>query len=195
MPTYKCTACGATAQVPSSIPGATFREKDLGPVLAFRPFTASCGKCSAAVLAPVPAVYIGENFAVRLTPAGFAPMEDVPPPGSLRILRDTTDVLAFREKVLLLTAGIDDRAVELLKVITMKSNEDTGLQDLLVLDLDDEALHLSGVNRNGEDILYGSPLELYENVLAQIPQDGSWDTNGYAAVDVHWIRSRVRAIS
>ena len=146
MADYFCENCHAHAEVADACvrlnaaqPGAYDAATSL------LPFAAICEHCGSPIIVPRPSIYIDHDrrFAVRLRPSGFRmPLYDGPLDYTLR---DTQLLLDFREKVLLLSRGYDDVAVEFLKQQTKKANPETGFVDIVLTDVQEDYLQMQGI--------------------------------------------------
>lgn len=183
---FTCPHCCAVALLDTARPALRLDGSGLEAVLRLEPFQVPCGVCGRPVSPPVPAIFAGDGFAVRLLAAGF---EAPDAPQGVPVLRDTEDLLSFREKVLLLTAGYDDRAVELLKLMTEEANEGA-LTGLVALDATDEDIVFSAADDKGAEILFRSPRALHDRLASHLP--GPSDTE-FVRVDRSWASSRLKA--
>lgn len=186
MPEFICGSCGARALAPDSYlqfdasqPGTYER------ILRLEPYVSPCGRCGAPVVTAFSTLYTDHRnrFAVRLTPDGFrVPLYAGPLDYTLR---DTDLVMDFREKILLLTNGLNDIAVEALKLKSMVANPETPFIDLLCMDIKEDRLIMRGLLEEGEDILFNSPMELYERLARNVPEE--IHPAGFATVDQLWL--------
>ena len=177
MPDLFCPACGAVVNS-----RCVFGPDDADDILAFRPFYCTCGS-----RVPFPCVYAQDGAVVRLTLPGFPAVPFDPPPAA-HVLRETTHLLPFREKVLLLTAGYDDRYVELVKLIARGANEE--IEDCVASAANDEFIEFRAIRRDGSPVIFRSPRELYENVRHEVP-DEILRTDGLTVVDAAWAGKHV----
>lgn len=190
MPDYFCDFCGAHAEVAdeclqldASVPG-TYEQ-----VLALAPYMAECSKCGAMVLVPRASLYTDNQhgFAVRVRPSGFrTPLYTGPLDYTLR---ETPLLLEFREKVLLLTHGLDDVAVELLKLKTLQANPKNEFVDVVCLDVKPDHLEMRGVSRGGRSVAFNTPIELYASLAQTVPP--AVHPRGFATVDLSWLREQL----
>lgn len=193
MPDYYCDFCRAPAEVADRALHLDAADPSaLEQVLTMLPFAAVCGSCGSPLLIPRAALYTDRRrgFAVRLRPSGFRmPLYAGPLDG---VLRDTQLLLEFREKVLLLSRGLNDLAIELLKVRTIEANAETEtpLADIVCTDTAPGHLEMRGITRTGDMISYCAPIELYEAARSAVPD--SWQPHGFATVDMAWMRERLR---
>lgn len=182
---FICPHCHAVALLDVSRPPVMLREDDREATLRLEPFFVPCGRCGQPVAPPCSAAYIGNGFTVRLVAPGFR----VPKaPDGCVVLRETDNLLSFREKILVLDAGYDDRAVEILKLITEAANGG-GAHSLLVMDATKEELVFSAQDSEGAELLFRSPRALHDRVRSQL-EDMEPDT-GFQRVDRAWAAARI----
>ena len=127
-------------------------------ILDLSAFRTECPGCGASLMLSYPCIYqdTERGGIIRLIPRGFD-LSDLPaavsPYSTGFFLRDTYTVYSFREKVLIFEHSLDDRAVELLKIITIQQNpERFHVQDtdaLLLADADDETLSFYALAKDG----------------------------------------------
>lgn len=189
MPQFMCPNCRATAQVPARQPLIVYGPEDRHSVLCFEPFYVPCAVCGEQVLAPYPCAYtdVQKGFTIRLTPPEYEPIKA--PTKGCQILRDTDNVLSFREKIILFEAGYDDRAVEILKLFTEITN-DTTLEQTMVIDANDKGLLMHAFGADDASITFASPRELYGQIEKQLgvyPPD-----TRFSRVDHSWAASHVQ---
>lgn len=193
-----CPKCGA--QFPfETIPVMDSPDR----ILDLSAFHAVCPSCGAELLLPYPCVYHNaqNRVMVRFIPRGFDRSDlpvDAPVPADGYILRDVYTAHSLREKALIFAYGLDDRAIELLKILTIQQNpERFDLKDpdvLLLADADEEALSFFALAKDGNDFILKSPLGLYEQMcaeLAALPQESE---NGFHTVDNEWVLGKFRSL-
>lgn len=190
MPDYFCDFCGAHAEVAdeclhldASVPGTYEKVKEL------EPYMAACSQCGATVVVPRASLYVDNRrgFAVRVRPSGFrTPLYTGPLDYTLR---ETQLLLEFREKVVLLTHGLDDVAVEVLKLRTLAANPESEFIDVVCLDVKKDYLMMRGISRSGRSVAYNTPMELYASVAKTVPP--GMHPEGFATVDLDWLREHL----
>lgn len=190
MPGFVCEHCGARAEVADTcLHFDAAQPEAYTKVVNLEPYTAECGRCGATVVVPRPTLYVDHErrFAVRVRPSGFRmPLYTGPLDYTLR---ETQLLLEFREKIILLTHGLDDLAVELLKVKTLKANPESAFDDILLVDVHEDYLQMSGMRCRHPSVTFNSPLELYESVREAVPD--AWRPEGFATVDIPWVQERI----
>lgn len=188
-----CRACGAT--LPVTVVQSVFGPDDTEDVLSLVPFFTNCPKCGEPELQAVySCVWADEDrkLAVRLIVPGGGILEwPGAPEGSQ--LRNTFDILTFREKVLLWDAGYDDRIVEMMKLLGAKSEDETEapLVVSLAVAADSSSILMQGYRADGTDLQYRAPRELYEKIRREIPEE-VLAADGFTTVDGEWASERVR---
>lgn len=190
MPQFVCPNCHATAQIQAAPPEPIiYGPENRHAVLCLEPFYTPCAMCGEQMLIMFPCAYTDadKGFTVRLTPPDFEPTKA--PTEGCRILRDTDNVLSFREKIILFEAGYDDRAVEILKLFTEAAN-DAAFEHTMVMDANDVGLLLHAFGPNNVSITFASPRELYDRIRLEL-YDCPPDTE-FTRVDQAWADSHTR---
>lgn len=190
MADYFCEKCKAHAEVSDECVHLDASAPDAYEAASFLlPFVTVCPRCGHPIAVPRPCIYTDHDrrFAVRMRPSGFrTPLYTGPLDYTLR---DTQLLLEFREKVLLLTAGYDDVAVELLKARTQDANPKTRFVDIICMDIGPDYLRMEALLWDKRTLSYNSPVELYESVRKDVPD--SWRPVGFATVDSSWLADRL----
>ena len=190
MADYFCDNCRALAVLADTCVRLDAADPEVyAAATGLLPFAAICEHCGSPIIVPRPSIYIDHDrqFAVRLRPSGFRmPLYDGPLDYTLR---DTQLLLDFREKVLLLSHGCDDVAVEFLKQQTKKANPEVNFVDIICAAVEKDHLQMQGILLDGSTLAYNSPVELYEAARAAVPDD--WHPAGFAEVSAAWIASCV----
>lgn len=95
--------------------------------------------------------------------------------------------------MLAFTNGLDDRAVELLKAVTVSRNPEQfspGDPDALLLtNADDEALTFLALPKDSKEFFLKTPMELYRELDRQIDVP-AFRADGFQKIDGAWILSR-----
>lgn len=174
-----------------------------GDILDLSAFHAVCPNCGAALMLPYPCFYCDakRHIIIRFIPRGFDRSDlpaDVPAAQAGDTLREVHSVHSLREKALIFTHGLDDRAIELIKILTIQQNpERFDLKDpdvLLLADADDEALSFFALAKDGNDFILKTPCGLYEQMrteLAALPPEKEQD---FQTVDSEWVLTRFRSL-
>lgn len=191
MSTVRCPECARTFS-PDPLKDV-FGPGDFAEVMSLRPFFSKCPHCGKTVQAPYPCVYADpeKGFAVRLASNGavlaYRGDEDT------TMLRHTDNILIFREKILLLSAGYDDRICEMVKLLSKSANEEAPIQDIVAVDADEQAVTYNAFMEDGSDTLFRSPRELYEKVRLELPDD-VLSCRGFAVIDSAWASARATPV-
>lgn len=193
-----CPKCGA------QFPFETAPVMDApGRILDLSAFHAACPECGAGLMLPYPSVYhdAGKRIMIRFIPHGFDRSDlpaDLPEPGAGYTLRTVHSAHSLREKVLIFEHGLDDRAIELLKILTIQQNpERFDLKDpdvLLLADADEETLSFFALAKDGNDFILKTPLGLYEQMRAELAALPEEPANGFETVDSGWVLDRFRKL-
>ncbi len=174
-----------------------------GDILDLSAFHAVCTSCGAALMLPYPCVYFDaqHRIIIRFIPHGFDCSDlpaNAPAAQAADTLRDVCSVHSLREKVLIFTRGLDDRAIELLKILTIQQNpERFDLKDpdvLLLADMDDEALSFFALAKDGNDFILKTPFGLYEQMCAELAVLPPETEQGFQTVDSEWVLTRFRSL-
>lgn len=177
---FHCPHCGAVAMLDTGQPPLVLDSSRRDDVLRLIPFFVPCGICGKPVAPPCPALYQSDRFAVRLSPPGFALASS---PNGTAVLRDSSDLVTFREKILVLEAGYDDRAVEILKIMTEQANG-WQISSLVAMDASPEEIVFTAQDKGGAELLFRSPRPLYDKVASQLGDPGPDD--GFRWIGREW---------
>ncbi|MDY3005097.1 MAG: CpXC domain-containing protein [Christensenella hongkongensis] len=164
-------------------------------------FRVKCGECGADLMFPYPCVYhdpdkkimirlIPDQFTVYDLPAAPVHNEDED------TLRDVRSIHSLREKILIFDRSMDDRAIELLKILTVQQNPerfDAHDPDVLLLaDTSEDALSFFALAKDGNDFILKTPLGLYEQMLGELDRLAIDRPSCFQFVDNEWILEQFR---
>lgn len=184
-------ACGAPIAPEDA--RKVFGPEDTSSILRLLPFAVTCPSCGREQHIGHTCLWADSETgtAVRLTVPGETPVQFEPSQAGMA-LRDTDDMLVFREKILLCTAGYDDRIVEMIKLLSTgeKGEEDLTFIEIMAVDAGVDGILMSGLRADGSSISFVTPRALYENVQREIPTD-VLASDGFVTVDGAWARRRV----
>ncbi|MEF9987738.1 MAG: CpXC domain-containing protein [Christensenella sp.] len=170
-------------------------------ILDLSAFKAVCPSCNAELILPYPCVYCDteKRIIIRLIPHDFDISdlsEDVPAAEYDYSLREVHSVHSFREKTLIFEYGLDDRAIELLKILTIQQNPerfDVSDPDVLLLaDADEETLSMFALAKDGNDFILKTPFGLYNQMCAELVNLKIDVPHGYESVNGDWILEQFR---
>ena len=186
-----CPKCGAQFEF-ETFPLFTQAEK----ILDLTAFRAVCPSCGAELMFPYPCIYhdAASHVMVRFIPRGFDLSylpADVPVPQPGDSLRDVYSVHRFREKLLIFQHGLDDRAIELLKILTVQQNpERFDVQDpdvLLLAAVEPDALSFFALAKDGNDFMLNTPVGLYEQMCRELSAPCFELSGDFETVDAQWV--------
>ena len=187
----ECPKCGARFEF-NTFPLLEDTEK----ILDFSAFCAACPSCGAELTFPYPCVYHDQTHRVmiRLIPRGFDISDlpvSMPAPRPGDFLRDVYSIHSLREKALIFEHGLDDRAVELLQVLTIQQNpERFDIHDpdvLLLAAADSEALSFFALAKDGNDFMLKTPVGLYEQMCRELSAPCFELSGDFETVDAQWV--------
>lgn len=196
--TVDCPRCGAQFEF-QIFPLAEQAEK----LLDLTAFRAVCPSCCTELMLPYPCIYHDpiKRVMIRFMPHGFD-LSDLPPDAPAPLpgysLRDVFSVHGFREKVLIFERNLNDRAIELLKILTIQQNpERFDVKDpdvLLLADADEETLSFFALAKDGNDFILKTPLGLYDQMCAELSSPHFAESGEFETVDSQWVLDRFRLL-
>lgn len=196
--TIDCPKCGAEFEF-ETFPLMEYPEK----IFDLTAFRATCPSCGAELMLPYPCVYHNpaRRVIIRFIPRGFD-LSDLPAgapaPLSGYSLRDVYSAHSFREKTLIFERGLDDRAIELLKILTIQQNpERFDVKDpdvLLLADADEEALSFFALAKDGNDFVLKTPSGLYDQMRAELTSPHFDESGDFETVDSQWVLDHFRLL-
>lgn len=153
-------------------------------------FRWTCPNCGVTSLVEDPCLYhdIANQFMVWLSPDGEKPEAGEFDPLSGYMLRYVEDMNAFREKINVLERGLDDRAVEIMKlVLFLQLQHDLDVVELLFHDLDERTadFRFAAVLSDGAEQYVAMPGAVYQKVLLDV-QERLYLPRGFIKVDMQW---------
>lgn len=157
-------------------------------------FRVKCPNCGEAVLAVHPCLYhdISGRFMVWLWPesdkaapkAGFDPLAGY-------VLRRVDSFNAFREKIKVLEQGLDDRAIELMKLLLlMQLTHDLDVVEILFHELDEKTgeFRFVAVLSDGVEQYAAMPGAVYQRLRADMDAHLFTPNGEFSCVDLTWAR-------
>ncbi|MCI7125817.1 MAG: CpXC domain-containing protein [Agathobaculum sp.] len=156
-------------------------------------FRVKCPNCGETMLLVHPCLYhdMDNQFMVWLWPeqeaapaAAFEPLAGY----RLRLVRDLN---GFREKIAVLEAGLDDRAVELMKLLLlMQLGHDLDVVEMLFHELDARTgeLRFAAVLSDGAEQYAAMPGELYQRLRGDVETYLYTPGGDFQCIDMEWAR-------
>lgn len=158
-----------------------------------------CPNCGASSLVVDPCLYhdMSNQFLVWLAPegkpqevSGFAPLAGY-------TLRYVDDLNAFREKINILERGLDDRAVELMKLLLLlQLRLDLDIVELLFHDLDEEngTFTFVAVLSDGAEQYVSMPGETYRRLAADVAERIYVGAPEFQKIDCDWAANALKLL-
>lgn len=154
-------------------------------------FRVKCPNCGETVLAVHPCLYhdMSNQFMVWLWPEEEAAPRAEFDPLAGYTLRIVDSLNAFREKIAILERGLDDRAVELMKLLLlMQLNHDLDVVELLFHELDERTgdLRFAAVLSDGAEQYAAMPGAVYQRLRGDVETYLYTPSAGFACIDMKW---------
>lgn len=162
-------------------------------------FRVQCPNCGETVLAVHPCLYhdMANQFMVWLWPEeGEAPHAQFDPLAGYT-LRRVDSLNAFREKINVLECGLDDRAVEIMKLLLFTQlNRDLDVVELLFHALDDRTgeLRFVAVLSDGAEQYAAMPGATYQRLREDIEAYLYTPGADFAVIDMAWASSALELL-
>lgn len=153
-------------------------------------FRWKCPNCGTTMLVEDPCLYhdISGQFMVWLAPDGKKPETGHFDPLAGYTLRYVDDLNAFREKIQILERGLDDRAVEIMKLILfLQLKHDLDVVELVYHDLDERTadFRFAAVLSDGAEQYVAMPGATYQRVLQDV-QERLYTPKDFVKIDMNW---------
>lgn len=162
-------------------------------------FRVQCPNCGETVLAVHPCLYhdMANQFMVWLWPEeGEAPHAQFDPLAGYT-LRRVDSLNAFREKINVLECGLDDRAVEIMKLLLFTQlNHDLDVVELLFHALDDRTgeLRFVAVLSDGAEQYAAMPGATYQRLREDVEAYLYTPGADFAVIDMAWASSALELL-
>lgn len=162
-------------------------------------FRVQCPNCGETVLAVHPCLYhdMANQFMVWLWPEeGEAPHAQFDPLAGYT-LRRVDSLNAFREKINVLECGLDDRAVEIMKLLLFTQlNRDLDVVELLFHALDDrtDELRFVAVLSDGAEQYAAMPGATYQRLREDVEAYLYTPGADFAVIDMAWASSALELL-
>ena len=131
---------------------------------------------------------ISGQFMVWLSPEGKKPETGRIDPLAGYTLRYVDDLNAFREKINILERGLDDRAVEIMKLILfLQLQHDLDVVELLFHDLDERTaeFRFAAVLSDGAEQYVAMPGETYQRIRQDV-EERLYTPRDFVKIDMSW---------
>ncbi|MGI6181217.1 MAG: CpXC domain-containing protein [Agathobaculum sp.] len=156
-------------------------------------FRVKCPNCGETALAVHPCLYhdMSNQFMVWLWPEEEAAPEAQFDPLAGYTLRVVDSLNGFREKIAILECGLDDRAVELMKLLLlMQITHDLDVVELLFHALDEKTgeFRFVAVLSDGAEQYAAMPGSIYQRLREDIETYLYTPSSGFAKIDMNWAR-------
>ncbi len=156
----------------------------------FSCFRWECPNCKVASLVLAPCLYhdVGNQFMVWLCPDGKNPILQQVNQLEDYTLRYVDDLNTFREKIVILEMGLDDRAVEIMKyLLFLQLKSDLDVVELVFHGMDDRTMDFRfvAVLSDGAEQYVAMPAQIYQNVAADLRERVQM-AHSFARVDLVW---------
>ena len=153
-------------------------------------FRWKCPNCGTTMLVEDPCLYhdISGQFMVWLSPEGKKPETGRIDPLAGYTLRYVDDLNAFREKINILERGLDDRAVEIMKLILfLQLQHDLDVVELLFHDLDERTaeFRFAAVLSDGAEQYVAMPGETYQRIRQDV-EERLYTPRDFVKIDMSW---------
>lgn len=154
-------------------------------------FRVKCENCGESMLALQDVLYhdVSNAFMVWLWTQDTQPPRAQFDPLAQYVLRTTTDLNAFREKLRILTIGLDDRAVELMKVLLfMQLKHDLDVVELVFHEIDGQTgdFRFAAVLSDGVEQYAAMPGALYQKLRQDAQERLFTSATDFLTIDMQW---------
>lgn len=156
-------------------------------------FRVKCPNCGETALAVHPCLYhdMSNQFMVWLWPEEQAAPDAQFDPLAGYTLRVVDSLNGFREKIAILECGLDDRAVELMKLLLlMQITHDLDVVELLFHALDEKTgeFRFVAVLSDGAEQYAAMPGSVYQRLREDVETYLYTPSSGFAKIDMNWAR-------
>lgn len=163
-------------------------------------FRAACPNCGKTMLVVQPCLYhdMSNRFMVWLWPeeGDAVPRADFDPLAGYT-LRVVESLNAFREKICLLERGLDDRAVEIMKLLLLAQlTQDLDVVELLFHEQDAESgdFRFVAVLSDGMEQYAAMPDTVYQRIRADVETFLFTSAKEFAHIDLTWAREALELL-
>lgn len=156
-------------------------------------FRVKCPNCGETALAVHPCLYhdMSNQFMVWLWPEEQAAPDAQFDPLAGYTLRVVDSLNGFREKIAILECGLDDRAVELMKLLLlMQITHDLDVVELLFHALDEKTgeFRFVAVLSDGAEQYAAMPGSVYQRLREDVETYLYTPSSGFVKIDMNWAR-------
>ena len=162
-------------------------------------FRVTCPNCGETVLAVHPCLYhdMSNQFMVWLWPEEEKPPSAQFDPLSGYTLRIVDSLNAFREKINILERGLDDRTVEIMKLLLFAQlNRDLDVVELLFHELDEQTMDFRfvAVLSDGAEQYAAMPGAVYQRMNEDVQNYLYTPGGDFARIDMAWARDALELL-
>ncbi len=162
-------------------------------------FRVMCPNCRETALVVQPCLYhdMSNRFMVWLLPEENGVPKAKFDPAAGYMLRKVDSLNAFREKINILEYGLDDRAVELMKLLLyMQLNRDMDVVELLFHehDANAEELRFAAVLSDGAEQYVSMPVSVYQRLRDDVETYLFTVSNNFVRVDMDWAKDALELL-
>lgn len=162
-------------------------------------FRWKCPNCGVTSLVVDPCLYhdMSGQFMVWLSPEGAKPEDADFEPLSGYTMRYVTDLNAFREKIAVLERGLDDRVVEIMKLLLfMQIRHDLDVVELLYHAIDERTgdFRFVAVLSDGVEQYIAMPGATYQRVAQDVRERFFLRNRTFLKIDLEWAREALELL-
>lgn len=165
----------------------------------FSCFRWTCPNCDVVSLVIAPCLYhdVANAFMVWLAPDGSNPVQQQIEQLQDYTLRYVDDLNSFREKITILEAGFDDRAIEIMKyLLFMQLKTDLDVVELVFHGLDERTMDFRfvAVLSDGAEQYVAMPATVYQHVMMDVRERVQMAQQKFVCVDLVWAEQTLASL-
>lgn len=158
-----------------------------------------CPNCGVSSLVVDSCLYhdMSNQFMVWLSPEGKPQGVDGINPLAAYTLRYVEDLNSFREKINVLERGLEDRAVELMKLLLLfQLQKDLDVVELLFHDLNERegSFTFVAVLSDGVEQYISMPGDTYQRLAADVSERLFLNSREFQKIDLHWAQDALELL-
>lgn len=187
-----CPHCQCESEIKTKQNLNTEQDKDaFARVQDLSYFRVKCENCGESMLTLQNVLYhdVANAFMVWLWTEEEMPPKAQFDPLAQYTLRVTSDFNAFREKLRVLTIGLDDRAVEMMKMLLfMQLKHDLDVVEIVFHEIDGQTgdFRFAAVLSDGVEQYAAMPNALYQKLRQDIDERLFTSSQDFLAIDMQW---------